>query len=53
MHAVLAGDYEDEDEMEEAVQSADKKPEKYVRPDDKVVFRMIRQDKKVIKNEDV
>jgi hypothetical protein len=53
MHAVLAGDYEDEDEMEEAVQSADRKPEKYVRPDGKVAFRMIRQDKKVIKNEDV
>jgi hypothetical protein len=53
MHAVLAGDYEDEDEMEEAVQSADKKPEKYVRPDGKVAFRMIRQDKKVIKNENV
>jgi hypothetical protein len=53
MHAVLAGDYEDEDEMEEAVQSADKKPEKYVRPDGKVDFRMIRQDKKVIKNENV
>jgi hypothetical protein len=98
MHAVLAGDYEDEDEMEEsvttsplqkirmdkekadrnkdnkdksqakrmtdkqyagykvkmkeeAVQSADKKPEKYVRPDGKVAFRMIRQDKKVIKND--
>jgi hypothetical protein len=98
MHAVLAGDYEDEDEMEEsvttsplqkirmdkekadrnkddkdksqakrmtdkqyagykvkmkeeAVQSADRKPEKYVRPDGKVAFRMIRQDKKVIKND--
>jgi hypothetical protein len=51
MHAVLAGDYEDEDEMEEAVQSADKKPEKYVRPDGKVDFRMVRQDKKVIKND--
>jgi hypothetical protein len=95
MHAVLAGDYGDDDEMEEsvttsplqkirmdkekadrnkddkdksqakrmtdkqyagykvkmkeeAVQSADRKPEKYVRPDGKVAFRMVRQDKKVI-----
>jgi hypothetical protein len=98
MHAVLAGDYEDEDEMEEsvttsplqkirmdkekadrnkddkdksqakrmtdkqyagykvkmkeeAVQSADRKPEKYVRPDGKVGIRMIKVDKKVIKND--
>jgi hypothetical protein len=98
MHAVLAGDYEDEDEMEEsvttsplqkirmdkekadrnkddkdksqakrmtdkqyagykvkmkeeAVQSADRKPEKYIRPDGKVGIRMIKVDKKVIKND--
>jgi hypothetical protein len=51
MHAVLAGDYEDEDEMEEAVQSADRKPEKYIRPDGKVGIRMVKVDKKVIKND--
>jgi hypothetical protein len=51
MHAVLAGDYEDEDEMEEAVQSADRKPEKYIRPDGKVGIRMTKVDKKVIKND--
>jgi hypothetical protein len=36
---------------EEAVQSADRKPEKYVRPDGKVGIRMIKVDKKVIKND--
>ena len=35
----------------EAVQSADRKPEKYVRPDGKVGIRMIKVDKKVIKND--
>ena len=32
----------------ESVQSADKKPEKYVKPDGKVAFRMIRTDKNVV-----
>jgi hypothetical protein len=49
MHAVLAGDYEDEDEMEEAVQSADRKSEKYIRPDGKIGIRMVKVDKKVLK----
>jgi hypothetical protein len=35
----------------EAVQSADKKPEKYVRPDGKVGIRMVKTDKKMIKND--
>ena len=34
----------------EAVQSADRKPEKYVRPDGKVGIRMTSVDKKVIKD---
>jgi hypothetical protein len=42
---------EDEDEMEEAVQSDDRKPEKYIRPDGKVGIRMTKVDKKVIKND--
>lgn len=33
---------------QEAVQSADKKPEKYVKPDGKVGIRMVRVDKKVV-----
>ena len=32
----------------EAVMSADKKPEKYVKPDGKVGIRMVRVDKKVV-----
>jgi hypothetical protein len=36
---------------EEAVQSADRKPEKYIRPDGKVGIRMVKVDKKVIKND--
>ena len=35
----------------ESVQSADKKPEKYVKPDGKVGVRMVRTDKEVIKKE--
>lgn len=35
----------------EAVQSADRKPEKYMKPDGKVGIRMIRTDKEVIKKE--
>lgn len=47
------GELEDEDEveMDEAVQSADRKPEKYIRPDGKVGIRMAKVDKKVIKND--
>jgi len=35
----------------ESVQSADKKPEKYVKPDGKVSVRMVKTDKEVIKKE--
>ena len=35
----------------EAVQSADKKPERYIRPDGKVGIRMVKTDKKMIKND--
>lgn len=47
------GEIEDEDEMDmdEAVQSADKKPQKYMRPDGKVGVRMVATDKKVVKND--
>lgn len=49
MHSTMAGSYEDdEEEMDEAVQSADKKPEKFVKPDGKVGIRMVRVDKKVV-----
>ena len=44
-------DEEDEMDMDEAVQSADKKPEKYMRPDGKVGVRMVATDKKVVKND--
>ena len=36
--------------QKEAVVSADKKPEKYVKPDGKVGIRMVKMDKKVIKD---
>jgi len=35
----------------ESVQSADRKPEKYIKPDGKVGIRMVRTDKEVIKKE--
>lgn len=35
----------------EAVQSADRKPERYIRPDGKVGIRMVKTDKKMIKND--
>lgn len=35
---------------QEAVQSADKKPEKFIKPDGKVGIRMVKMDKKVIKD---
>ena len=37
--------------MNDAVQSADKKPEKYMKPDGKVGVRMVKTDKEVIKKE--
>ena len=38
-------------QMKDAVQSADKKPEKYLKPDGKVGIRMVKTDKEVIKKE--
>ena len=38
-------------QMKDAVQSADKKPEKYMKPDGKVGIRMVKTDKEVIKKE--
>ena len=38
-------------QMKDNIQSADKKPEKYMKPDGKVGMRMVRTDKEVIKNE--
>ena len=35
----------------ESVQSADKKPEKYIKPDGKVGIRMVRTDKEIVKRE--
>jgi len=35
----------------EAVQSADRKPEKYIKPDGKVGIRMVRTDKEIVKKE--
>ena len=35
----------------EAVQSADRKPERYIRPDGKVGIRMVKTDKKMVKND--
>ena len=37
--------------MNDAVQSADRKPEKYMKPDGKVGIRMVKTDKEVIKKE--
>ena len=39
------------DDINAAVQSADRKPEKYVKPDGKVGIRMVKTDKEVIKKE--
>ena len=41
------------DDLNASVQSADKKPEKYVKPDGKVGIRMVKTDKEVIKKEEV
>ena len=38
-------------QMKDSVQSADRKPEKYLKPDGKVGIRMIKTDKEVIKKE--
>ena len=38
-------------QMKDAVQSADRKPEKYIKPDGKVGIRMVKTDKEVIKKE--
>ena len=40
-------------QMKDAVQSADRKPEKYIKPDGKVGIRMVKTDKEVIKKESV
>ena len=39
--------------MNDAVQSADRKPEKYMKPDGKIGIRMVKVDKEVIKKESV
>ena len=39
------------DDLNASVQSADKKPEKYIKPDGKVGIRMVKTDKEVIKKE--
>ena len=39
------------DDLNAAVQSADRRPEKYMKPDGKVGIRMVRTDKEVIKKE--
>ena len=39
------------DDLNASVQSADRKPEKYVKPDGKVGIRMVKTDKEVIKKE--
>ena len=44
----MKGDFVAIQRAKESVQSADKKPEKYVKPDGKVAFRMIRTDKNVV-----
>ena len=36
-------------QMKDAVQSADRRPEKYMKPDGKIGIRMVRTDKEVIK----
>ena len=38
-------------QMKDAVQSADRKPEKYMKPDGKVGIRMVKTDKEVVKKE--
>jgi hypothetical protein len=40
-------------QMKDAVQSADRKPEKYMKPDGKVGIRMVKVDKEVIKKESI
>ena len=37
--------------MNDAVHSADRKPEKYIKPDGKVGIRMVKTDKEIIKKE--
>merc|ERR1711871_1548053 len=39
------------DDLNASVQSADKKPEKYVKPDGKVGIRMVKTDKEIVKKE--
>ena len=39
--------------MNDAVQSADRKPEKYIKPDGKIGIRMVKVDKEVIKKESI
>ena len=39
------------DDINASVQSADRKPEKYMKPDGKVGIRMVRTDKEVVKKE--
>jgi hypothetical protein len=41
------------DDLNASVQSADRRPEKYVRPDGKVGIRMVKTDKEVIKKESI
>ena len=41
------------DDLNASVQSADRKPEKYIKPDGKVGIRMVKTDKEVIKKEAV
>jgi len=40
-------------QMKDAVQSADRKPEKYMKPDGKMGIRMVKTDKEVIKKESI
>ena len=40
-------------QMKDAVQSADRKPEKYMKPDGKMGIRMVKVDKEVIKKESI
>ena len=41
------------DDLNASVQSADRKPEKYVKPDGKVGIRMVKTDKEVVKKESI
>ena len=41
------------DDINASVQSADRKPEKYMKPDGKVGIRMVRTDKEIIKKESI